>query len=82
MNLGVRPAGVLCVPPRIKTVTVRDVSVVRRLVVRAGCVMPGSLVVMMRRLRVMFSGGVMMFDRLLGFGHWFSPQEIIVIRRI
>lgn len=77
VDLGVRPAGAFRMPPRIEAVTMRDVGVVRRLVVCTCFVMPGGLVVVMRRLRVMFRGGGVMFDRLLGFGHWLSPKGYI-----
>ena len=78
MDLGMRPAGAFRMPPRIETVTMRDMSVVRRLVVRTRFVMPGGLLVVMRRLRVMLrSGGVMLY-RLLGFGHRFPPRVSIM----
>lgn len=74
MDLGVRPAGILRMPPRIKTVTVGDMSVVCRLVMRSGFVVLGGLVVMVRRLTVMLCGRGVMFDRLFRFRHYPSPK--------
>lgn len=76
-----RPAGAFRMPPRIEAVTMRDVGVVRRLVVRACFVMPGGLMVVMRRLRVMFRSGGVMLDRLLGFGHWLPPKDLYFVMR-
>ena len=75
VDLGVRPAGAFRMPPRIETVPMRDVRMVRRLVMRACFVMSGGLMVMMRRLRVMFRSGVVMLDRFLGFGHLIFPPN-------
>lgn len=74
MDLGVRPAGILRMPPRIKTVAVGDMGVVCRLVMRSGFVVLGGFMVMVRRLTVMLCGGGVMFDHLFRFSHYPSRK--------
>jgi len=73
MHLGMRLARVLGVAPRVETVTVGDVSVMRRFLMRPDLVMLGGFVVMMRRLAVVFGGEMMMLDCLLDFRHSNPP---------
>jgi len=73
MDFGVRSAGIFRMPPRIETVAMGDVGMMRRLVMRSRFVVLRRLVVMMRRLTVMLCGSVVVFDSLFSLGHSSFP---------
>ena len=59
--------------PRIKGVAVRDVGVMRGLLMRAGLMVLGGFGVMVRRLGLMFGGEMVVLDCLFGLRHVTSP---------
>ena len=69
VDFSVRTAGIFRMPPCIETVAVGDVSMVRRFFMRPRPIMLGRLMMMMRRLSVMFCSRVVMFDCLFSFRH-------------
>ena len=74
MDFGVRLAGAFGMPPRVQPMAVRDMGVMGGLFVRARFVVLGRFMMMMHRLRMVFCGSVMMFDRLFDFGHPDLPE--------
>jgi len=69
MDFSMRLARAFGMPPRVEAVAVRDVSMMRRLFVRTRFGVLCRLGMVMRRLAVVFGGGVMMLDDLFDFGH-------------
>jgi hypothetical protein len=67
MDFGVSLACALGVAPRVKRVAMRDVGMVRRLLVHAGLVEFGGFQMMVRCLTMVLGGKLVMFDRLVDF---------------
>ena len=65
MKFGVSLACALGVAPRIKAMTMRDLGMMRRLLMRTGLMMFGGFQMMMRRLTMMLCCKMVMLDRLI-----------------
>jgi hypothetical protein len=77
MDFGVCLARTFRMAPGIEAVSVRNLRMVRCLLIRAGLMKLRRFEMMVRRLIVVFCGSVMMFDCL--FNLWHFPSRWIFL---